>query len=244
MSKQRSPNRDKAFEIYKENNGQITSREIAEILNENWNTVNDWRAKDKWKKKLNKTGAPYGNQNAIGNKGGRAPKGNLNSFKYGSYTKRIPMSIKTIMEELDIEDPLEKLWKTICLQEARLIYMQEIMHVKDRNDITKELKKISSGDKMESEEYEIQFAWDKEANLINTQSKAINTLAKLIKQYDEMLHANWDIATEEQKLRVRKLKMQLENPEFKHKKYIDTKKLELERERFEHQKNMDESKVW
>lgn len=244
MSRERSPNRDKAFEIYKENNGKITSREIAEILNENWHTVNDWRAKDKWKKKLNKIGAPYGNQNAVGNKGGGAPKKNFNSFTYGKYTSRIPFAVKSIMEELDIEDPIEKLWRSICLQEAQLIYMLDIMHVENKNDMTKELKKFSSGDKMESEEYEIQFAWDKEANLINTQSKGLTALAKLIKQYDDMVHANWDTATEEQKLRVSKLKMQLENKEFEHKKSVDAEKLKLERERFEHQKKIDESKVW
>ncbi len=31
-------------------------------------------------------------------------------------------------------------------------------------------------------------------------------LRSLIKQYDEMLHNNWDMATEEQKFRISKLK--------------------------------------
>jgi uncharacterized protein YjcR len=97
---------------------------------------------------------------------------------------------------------------------------------------------------MESEEYEIQFAWDKEANLINTQSKGLNTLAKLIKQYDEMLHANWDTVTEEQKLRVERLKVQINNPELQHRKEVDKHKKQLERERFEHQKKIDDSKNW
>lgn len=243
MGRQRSPNRDKAFELYKESNGKLTSKQIAKILDEKITNVNTWRVKDKWSKDFNKIGAPYGNQNAIGNKGG-APKGNINSFKYGKYTARIPFAVKNIMEELDIEDPLEKLWRSICLQEARIIYMQDIMHVESKHDMTKELKKISSGDKMSSEEYEIQFAWDKEANLMRTQSSAINTLVKLIKQYDEMLHANWDVVTEEQKLRVEHLKVKLDNPEFKHKQEIDNKKLELDKERFEHTKKIDELKAW
>jgi uncharacterized protein YjcR len=33
-----------------------------------------------------KRGAPYGNKNAIGNKGGGAPIGNLNAEKHGFYT--------------------------------------------------------------------------------------------------------------------------------------------------------------
>ncbi len=245
MGRQRSPNRDKSFEVYKEHDGNITSEKISKLLDEKINNINSWRVQDKWKKKLNGAGpgAPIGNCNAIGNKGG-APKNNINSFKYGKYTARIPFAVKNIMEELDIEDPLEKLWRTICLQEARIIYMQDIMHVESKDDITKELKKTSDGDKMSSEEYEIQFAWDKEANLVNTQSKAITALAKLIKQYDEMIHANWDKVTEEQKLRVERLKVQIDNPEFQHKKEHDNKKIKLERERFEHSKDIDSKKYW
>ena len=243
MGRKRSLNREKAFEIYKENNGKITSKEIAILLNEKINNITNWRSKDHWSKRVNKIGAPIGNKNAIGNKGGGAPKGNINSFKLGNYSKRIPLAVKTIMEELNVENPIEKLWKSICLQEARIIHMQNIMHVKDKKDLTKILKKVSDGTVF-SEEYEIQFAWDKEANLINTQSKALTTLSKLIKQYTELVNSNPELATEEQRLRVEQLKYKIENKEFEHKKSIDNKKLELERERFEHVKEMDKLKIW
>lgn len=245
MGRKRSVNREKAFGIYKQHNGKITSKEISKVLNnEKINNINTWRVKDQWKLKLNKVGAPFGNKNALNNKGGGAPKGNINHFTYGKYTKRIPMAVKNIMQELDIEDPLEKLWRSICLQEARIINMQDIMHVKDKNDMTKELKKISTGDKMSSEEYEIQFAWDKEANLINTQSTALNTLTKMLKQYDDMVHVNWNTATEEQKLRIEKLKVNIDTTkqDIKNRKEINDKKMQLERERFEHQKQVDELK--
>lgn len=48
MARARSPNRDKAFEIYKEHNGNITNREIANILNEKENTISNWKCRDKW----------------------------------------------------------------------------------------------------------------------------------------------------------------------------------------------------
>lgn len=230
----RSPNRDKAFKIYKKFNGRISSKEIAKLLDENLNNIISWRSIDKWGKKIKKGGgAPKGNQNAKGVKSGGAPKGNINAFKYGNYSNRIPMSVKTIMEELDVEDPIEKLWRSICLQEARIINMQNIMHVENKEDMTKVLKKTSSGESMESEEYEIQFAWDKEANLINTQSKAYNTLAKMIKQYDDMIHANWELATEEQKKRIELLKVRIDNPELKHKIERDKEMLKLKREQIE-----------
>ena len=241
MARQRSPNRDKAFEIYVEHNGKITSKEIARMLNEKINNINSWRVQDKWSKRLNKVGAPFGNENAVGNAGGGAPKGNYNNFKYGKYTARIPFAVKNIMQELDVENPLEKLWRSICLQEARIIHMQDIMHVRDRDDYTKDIKKLTKG-KSPSIEYEIQFAWDKEANLMNTLSRSMNTLFKMIKQYDEMLHANWDIATEEQKLRVERVRTHIE--EYKNKEVNTKKKLELERERFEHNKEIDSKRYW
>lgn len=211
MGRQRSPNRDKAFDIYKEHNGKISSKEIAALLDEKINNINVWRSKDKWKERLyGKVGAPYGNTNATGNSSGGAPIGNYNGFKYGQYTKRIPFAVKTIMEELDIEDPIEKQWRSICLLEARIIHMQDIMHVEDKTDITKEIKKISKG-KVNSVEWEIQQAWDKEANLMNTLSRSMATLSKMIRDYIEMVNANWDTATEEQKLRVEKLRVQIDN---------------------------------
>ncbi|PDY08015.1 hypothetical protein COM83_33505, partial [Bacillus cereus] len=34
--------------------------------------------------------------------------------------------------------------------------------------------------------YEIQMAWDKQANFLNAQSRAMGTLSSLIKQFDEL----------------------------------------------------------
>ena len=48
MARARSPNRNKAFQIYKDHNGNITNREIADILNENEKTISNWKCRDKW----------------------------------------------------------------------------------------------------------------------------------------------------------------------------------------------------
>ena len=120
----------------------------------------------------------------------------------------LPTDVLNLMGELEEESPVDKLWRSILLQEARIIRMQKISHVKNKKDITKELKKVSEGNNY-TEEYEIQFAWDKENNNITAQSKAMDTLAKMIEKYDKMIHANWDLVTEEQKLRIEVLKSKL-----------------------------------
>jgi len=55
MARARYPNRDKAFEIYKEHNGTITNRAIAEILDVPEKTIGSWKSKskDNWNEKLN-----------------------------------------------------------------------------------------------------------------------------------------------------------------------------------------------
>ncbi len=259
MGRERSPNRDAAFEIYKQHNGRITSKDIAEILSEKVANINTWRVRDKWKKKFNKVGAPFGNQNAIGNQGGGAPKENQNARTYGWYSKYYPTKARNLIKEAEEANgsPLEILWAQIMTQWIAIIRAQEIMFVEDKTDKTKELKKIkveskNAGGKervqmvetYREEEYEIQQAWDKHATFLNAQSRAMTTLANLLKRYDEMLHSNWDTATEEQKLRVERLKVQIQNPELQLRKEYQEEKLKLERERLDHAKEIDKARMW
>lgn len=53
MARARSPNRDKAFDIYIEYDGNITNREIATMLNEDEKVIAVWKSRDKWNKKIN-----------------------------------------------------------------------------------------------------------------------------------------------------------------------------------------------
>ncbi|PWX07538.1 hypothetical protein CYK70_09600 [Clostridium perfringens] len=214
--------REKALELFIESKGKLSSQKIADELGVSLNKVRNWRKVDKWKDKVNKRGAPIGNKNALGNKGGAgAKKGNVNAYKHGIYfdeSKRInkaylekilPKALVNIMVNIHDEDPIDKLWKDILILETKIINMQKINYVKSKNDMTKVLKKETKGDDISSKEYEIQFAWDKENATMSTLSKAMDTLAKMIKQYDEMIHKNWNLVTEEQKLRIEKLKAEI-----------------------------------
>ncbi|WP_283696204.1 phage terminase small subunit [Clostridium perfringens] len=214
---------DEAFKLFQESNGHITSQKIADKLGVKLSQVKYWRKKFKWKDKLNKNrGAPLGNKNALGNKGGGAPEGNLNNFKHGNYIDESKFSSKKFLAKYmpkvtskivnDIEDSglnsLDILWVNIVTQFTAILRSQKIMHVTSKSDLTKVLKKETYG-KNPSEEYELQFAWDKQANFLQAQSKAMKTLEGLINSYEKLLHTNWDLASEEQKARVEKLKAEI-----------------------------------
>ena len=99
-----------AFKIYKEYHEKIKINDIAKYLNVNQNTVYSWKRRDKWDKRINsKVGAPIGNKNAIGNKGGGAPKGNLNALCHGMY-----MSDETAL-------PSKRVLMGIILRQERII---------------------------------------------------------------------------------------------------------------------------
>lgn len=195
-----------------------------------------------------KPGAPKGNTNAKGKKGGTAPKGNkyavgngapkgnLNALKNAEYynpekheykdflKKYVPMATYNIVKDTTEAGIglLDILWMSIQLQFAAVLRSQKIMHVKNKNEMIKELKKtkvqndvvgIEGNEKTleiyREEEYEFQFSWDRQNTFMQAQSKSYDTLVKLIKQYDDMLHNNWDMASDEQKLRIEKLKAEI-----------------------------------
>ncbi len=95
MARERSPSRDLAFELWKNSNGKLALKEIANQLNVSDSQIRKWKNVDDWEGKLNsnvtiangnvtnenkgnvtKKGAPKGNKNAVGH---GAPKGNKNA---------------------------------------------------------------------------------------------------------------------------------------------------------------------
>lgn len=230
MPRERSPNRDKAFEIYKGHKGNIDLVEIAKTLGISDGTVRGWKNKDKWKDKLKgtfpkesnknkerskrKQGAQPNNKNAVGH---GAPAKNKNAETHGFFSKYLPEETLGIIQYIKEKDPLDILWENITIQYAAIIRAQRIMFVNDKDEMIKELKKEKDSDTSSEREWEFQFAWDRQATFLNAQSRAMSELRSLIKQYDEMLNANWDLATEEQKLRINKLKADLRKDDNKDK---------------------------
>ena len=126
--------------------------------------------------------------------------------KYGFFSKYLPEETREIFSAIDHADPLDLLWHQIQLAYAAIIRAQRIAYVKDQDDKTKEI--VMSGET--SDMYSVQQAWDKQNNFLKAQARAQGELRNMIKQYDEMLHKNWEAASEEQRARIAQMKAQTE----------------------------------
>lgn len=195
-------------------------KEIAEKYGVTMNTVKSWKTRYQWargdkksvhtkKKKVctqkqrNKGGQP-GNRNAAGH-GGTGPPGNKNAEKYGFFSKYLPEETREIFSAISEADPLDLLWHQIQIAYAAIIRAQKIAYVKDQQDKTVEKVEEKDGNVI-GERWEVQQAWDKQNEFLKAQARAQSELRSLIKQYDEMLHKNWEMASEEQKARIEAMK--------------------------------------
>lgn len=115
MARERSPNRQKAFDLWKDSQGTLPLKDIASALGVSDSQVRKWKNQDAWELagKSNVTngkgnvtnkhpggqignknavgnrggpGAPKGNKYAVGNSGGSAPLGNSNAVSHGFFS--------------------------------------------------------------------------------------------------------------------------------------------------------------
>lgn len=178
--------------------------EIANQLNLPEGTVRRWKSTYKWESERSvknnerserKRGGQPGNHNATG------PPGNKNAEKYGFFSKYLPDETREIFSAISEADPLDLLWHQIQIAYAAIIRAQKIAYVKDQKDKTIEKVEEKDGNVI-GERWEVQQAWDKQNEFLKAQARAQSELRSLIKQYDEMLHKNWELASEEQKVRI------------------------------------------
>lgn len=188
--------------------------EIASQLSIPEGTVRRWKCTHKWDntersdnkasaRKGKKPGAPVGNKNAVGNTSSKP--GNQKAFKHGLRAKYIPADTLEIIDNLSL-NPLDILWDNICIAYAAIVRAQQINYVRDITDKTTTQIKQGFSETGSSQEWEVQQAWDKQSNFMKSQARAQSELRSMIKQYDELLKS--DLATEEQKLRIEKLRVE------------------------------------
>lgn len=194
-----------AYEDYKKG---LKRKEIAEKYNVSINTVKSWKTRH-WNKMDKKEGAPPKKKRGapLGNKNATGPPGNKHAEKHGFFSKWLPEETQQIIGEMPTNE-IDTLWMNIQLQFAAIIRAQKLMYVHDQQDKT--IEKIEEKDgNVVGERWEVQQAWDKQATFLSAQSRAMKTLESMIKQYNDMLHKNWDMVTEEQKERVNLIRAQI-----------------------------------
>lgn len=212
MPKARNSKVDEALALYRQGLKLI---EISRQLDIPEGTVRRWKCTYKWdeekterseqkKPSARKRGAQPGNKNGKG-----APPGNKNAEKFGFLSKHLPEETLELLNLTMDSSPLDLLWSQILLAYAAIIRAQKIAYVKDAEDKTIEKIEDRSGAESWGEKWEVQQAWDKQANFMKAQARAQSELRGLIKQYDEMLHKDWDAATEEQRARLQIMKAKL-----------------------------------
>ncbi|MDD9145303.1 phage terminase small subunit [Enterococcus hirae] len=143
MARKRDPRRDEAKRIWLESNGEKQLKEIASELNISDSQIRKWKSIDKWSAELkgnvtkakgnvtNQGGAPFGNQNAKGNKGNsRAspPVGNKNALKTGEYETIFYETLSD--EEKDIYSSLDDDPSFVLSEEIRLLKIRQLRMMK------------------------------------------------------------------------------------------------------------------
>lgn len=192
-------------------------KDIAEKYGVSIETVKSWRKRYGWKraktkpKPKKKIGAPFGNKNAMGNSGG-PPVGSQNALKHGLFAKYLPLDMIGVIEEIKTISPIEILWGNICIKYAAIIRAQKIMFIESEN-ADKQIESVTQtveesdqfGNTKRIEKHVDTITADiRMEKFLKAQSRAMDTLARLIKQYDDLCKSK--LATEEQKARIAKLK--------------------------------------
>ena len=153
MPRARSPNRDKAFQLWIESKGQKSLQDIAAELGVKPEQVRSWKHADQWDAQTKKVtlpngkghvvkrkqGGQRGNRNAVGNNGG-APVGNKNNFRHGAYERVMAGLMETDEAEifkdeetgLSIEAELRQTLAGLNAKEVRL--MKHIAQVRKDMD--------------------------------------------------------------------------------------------------------------
>lgn len=125
MPRARSPNRDKAYELWIKSKKSRLLKDIAAELGVSESQVRKWKNQDNWNKGTlpnskgnvtKKRGGQFGNKNAVGNRGGHgAPERNTFAEKHGAYSK-------IYFDTLDDEE--RELLESVDLNEEQIILQQ------------------------------------------------------------------------------------------------------------------------
>lgn len=140
MARERSPERDKARQIWLDSGGEKPPKQVAEEAGATPEQVRKWKSLNHWQAALDaqqpprKRGGQPGNQNAAG---AGAPAGNLNAQTHGAYTTvriaDLPPEQRAYIESMTLDT------ESNMLTELQLLIAKE-------TDIQNKITALESGD--------------------------------------------------------------------------------------------------
>lgn len=227
MARQRDPRRDEALDIFKQHDGDITNRAIADQLDVPEKTISAWKSRDKWNVVLQTNKCSTTNETTINGdaeevvndtppkKEGRVKKRSGNPNPQNQFTKRNRAAMihglrskflfdeqVEIMEALQDFDVVDQLWLQIELSFAAIIRAQKIMWVEDPFDHLKEVSGETSAEGFDKTDYKVIYAHERYESYIKAQTRAFAEHRNLVKQF-------MDLTTEDDERRLKLEQMQL-----------------------------------
>lgn len=158
MARPRSPNRDKAFQMWVESGKKRQLKDIAVELKVSEEQVRKWKNQDKWDDnkvtlpnmkgnatKKNKGGQP-GNKNAAGH-GGVGPPGNKNAVTTGEFEALLFDCLDEEEHHLVASTPEDK--HTLLLQEIQLFTVRERRMLRRIESIKGSISYLENGEPVE-----------------------------------------------------------------------------------------------
>ncbi len=188
-------------------------KDICDKYNLSMNTLKSWVSRYKWaaeRKNKNKKGAhkkkrgaPKGNKNATGNKGGSAPPGNINAIKHGAYQSLYA----------DMLSNEEKILFNMILPSTNIDDEIKLLRLKIARLLNREVTFFYSpfGDKVEKE---------------LSEEERIDGINACMEQLRRLIEAKAKIATDIEKI-------ELEKEKFEFQKYRTDVELQLKKDRGE-----------
>jgi uncharacterized protein YjcR len=220
MPRARDPNRDKAYEIWKESKGKKLLKNIAAELGVSDSQIRKWKSQDKWEQKNgNVTNSKRSvtkrdkqkNRSGNPNPQNQFTKRNNAARIHGLRSKYFTEAQQEIMEDFQGTTIADQLWIQIEIKFSAIVHMQKVMWVNDSNDHLREESGSSFGDGASSEQFKIAFAYERYESYIKAQTRAMAEYRNLTKQFLE-LASDDDIRRlklEQMKLGIEKTKAEI-----------------------------------
>lgn len=133
--------------------------------------------------------------------------------KHGLFSRYIPKETLEIMGMLEEKEPADLIWDQITIQYAAIIRSQTIMFVESKDEMIKELKKVKVSDSGGEEEWNFQFAWERQAQFLNAQSRAISELRNSINQFLRLADEDDErrLKLEQMQLNIKKTQIEIDH---------------------------------